>query len=185
MIRCDLEAAGIPYSIMGPDGPEFADFHSLRHTYLTLLGRSGVDLKTAQELAGHSTPTLTARYSHRRLSDLTQAVAKLPNLTPPTLESSTTTAEHQVSNRVSSLENNDLEAVRDVLKDVLTPRIVPPQAASIDIFSSADAVANPSCNLLSVQEEASRSADLHLSAEVKALGFEPRTYGLKVRCSTG
>ena len=66
----------------GPDGPECADFHALRHSYLTLLGRSGVDLRTAQELAGHSTPTLTARYSHRRLHDLAGAVDKLPNLVP-------------------------------------------------------------------------------------------------------
>ena len=38
----------------GPDGPEHADFHSLRHSYLTALGRSGVDLRVQQELAGHS-----------------------------------------------------------------------------------------------------------------------------------
>ena len=82
MLRCDLEAAGIAYAVEGPDGPEYADFHALRHSYLTLLGRSGVDLRTAQELAGHSTPTLTARYSHRRLHDLAGAVDKLPNLVP-------------------------------------------------------------------------------------------------------
>ena len=35
-----------------------------------------------QELAGHSTPLLTARYTHRRLYDLTGAVGKLPNLLP-------------------------------------------------------------------------------------------------------
>ena len=80
MIRVDLEAAGIAYAVEGPDGPEFADFHSLRHSFLTLGGRSGIDLRTLQELAGHSKPELTARYSHRRLYDLTGAVAKMPNL---------------------------------------------------------------------------------------------------------
>ena len=49
---------------------------------MTMLGRNGVDLRTAQELAGHSTPLLTARYSHRRLYDLAGAVDKLPNLVP-------------------------------------------------------------------------------------------------------
>ena len=73
MLRRDLEVAGIAYAVEGPDGPEYADFHALRHTYLTMLGRNGVDLRTAQELAGHSTPLLTARYSHRRLHDLTGA----------------------------------------------------------------------------------------------------------------
>ena len=83
MLRRDLEAAGIAYAVDGPDGPEYADFHALRHTYLTMLGRNGVDLRTAQELAGHSTPILTARYSHRRLHDLAGAVNKLPALVPP------------------------------------------------------------------------------------------------------
>ncbi|MBX3399655.1 MAG: tyrosine-type recombinase/integrase [Gemmataceae bacterium] len=78
----DLEAAGIPYVVEGPDGQEFADFHALRHSYLTMLGRHGVDLRTAQELAGQSSPILTARYSHRRLYDLAGVVDKLPNLFP-------------------------------------------------------------------------------------------------------
>jgi excisionase family DNA binding protein len=82
MIRGDLEAAGIAYAVEGPDGPEYADFHALRHSFLTLGGRSGIDLRTLQELAGHSDPILTARYSHRRLYDLTGAVEKLPNLVP-------------------------------------------------------------------------------------------------------
>ncbi len=82
MLRHDLDAAGIPYSVEGPDGPLFADFHALRHTYLTLGGRAGIDLRTLQELAGHSSPNLTARYSHRRLYDLAGAVDKLPNFLP-------------------------------------------------------------------------------------------------------
>jgi excisionase family DNA binding protein len=82
MLRLDLEAAGIPYSVPGPDGPLYADFHALRHSYITALGRGGVDLRTAQELAGHSTPLLTARYSHRRLYDLAGAVEKLPQFLP-------------------------------------------------------------------------------------------------------
>jgi hypothetical protein len=82
MLRLDLEAAGIPYAVEGPDGPLFADFHALRHSYLTLGGRSGIDLRTLQELAGHSDPSLTARYSHRRLYDLAGAVDKLPRLLP-------------------------------------------------------------------------------------------------------
>jgi integrase len=82
MLRIDLDAAGVPYVVEGPDGPLFADFHALRHTYLTLGGRAGIDLRTLQELAGHSTPVLTARYSHRRLYDLAGAVEKLPSFLP-------------------------------------------------------------------------------------------------------
>src|SRR6185369_6565556 len=82
MLRHDLEEAGIPYAVEGPDGPLYADFHALRHTYLTLGGRAGIDLRTLQELAGHSTSRLTERYSHRRLYDLQGAVDKLPNFLP-------------------------------------------------------------------------------------------------------
>ena len=82
MLRADLEAVGIPYASDGPDGPEHADFHALRHSFLTLGGRSGIDLRTLQELAGHSTPLLTARYMHVRLRDVAGAVDKMPNLVP-------------------------------------------------------------------------------------------------------
>ena len=78
----DLEAAGIPYTVQGGNGPEHADFHALRHTYLTLGGRAGIDLRTLQELAGHSTPLLTARYTHVRLHDQAGAVEKLPGFLP-------------------------------------------------------------------------------------------------------
>ena len=82
MLRADLEAVGIPYAVEGPDGPEHADSHALRHSFLTLGGRSGIDLRTLQELAGHSTPTLTARYMHVRLRDAAGAVDRMPNLVP-------------------------------------------------------------------------------------------------------
>lgn len=82
MLRGDLCDAGIPYVIEGTHGPLHADFHALRHSYITALGRSGVDLRTAQELAGHSTPVLTARYMHVRLHDLAGAVDKLPEFLP-------------------------------------------------------------------------------------------------------
>src|SRR5207253_9634172 len=82
MLRGDLAAAGIPYAVEGADGPLYADFHALRHSYITALGRGGVYLRTAQELAGHSSPVLTARYSHRRLYDLAGAVEKLPRFLP-------------------------------------------------------------------------------------------------------
>jgi site-specific recombinase XerC len=81
MIRWDLQAAGLPFVVEGSNGPEHVDFHALRHSYLTLLGRSGVDPWTAQELAGHTDIRTTQRYSHRRLDDMVQALTKLPRLT--------------------------------------------------------------------------------------------------------
>ena len=63
---------------------EVADFHALRHTFITLLASSGVHPKVAQVLARHSTITLTMdRYSHARLVDLNSAVENLPSLAMP------------------------------------------------------------------------------------------------------
>ena len=59
--------------------PKAADFHSLRHLYISRIVRSGVTPKVAQELARHSTVTLTlGRYSHAGLYDLAAAVDSLP-----------------------------------------------------------------------------------------------------------
>ncbi len=78
MLKEDLEAAGIPYVVQGPDGPLYADFHALRHTFVTMLERSGVSLKQAMQLARHSDPKLTLkRYTHADLATLGGAVDKL------------------------------------------------------------------------------------------------------------
>ena len=76
-IQPDLEQAGIDYRT--EDGQ--ADFHALRHTYLSRLGRSGVPAKVMQRLARHSSVELTiGRYTHANLFDLGAAVDRLPVL---------------------------------------------------------------------------------------------------------
>jgi integrase len=78
MLKADLEAVGIPYAIKGPDGPLFADFHALRHTFVTLLERSGAAPKAAQSLARHTDIRLTMnRYTHADQTALAQVVGKL------------------------------------------------------------------------------------------------------------
>jgi site-specific recombinase XerD len=56
----------------------YADFHSLRHGYITMVGKAGVSPKEHQDLARHSTYALTSRYSHSRFYDLSAAVQSLP-----------------------------------------------------------------------------------------------------------
>src|SRR5262245_39831131 len=81
MLQCDLEKAGIPYVIDGPDGPLYADFHALRHSFIALLDKSGATLKEAMQLARHSDPRLTmARYGRAQLHDLAEAVGRMPPL---------------------------------------------------------------------------------------------------------
>ena len=80
MLRVDLCAAGIPYR---DDQGRVLDFHALRGCYVTMLQRSGVHPKLAQELARHSDIRLTMQvYTHLRLHDLAGAVESLPRLLP-------------------------------------------------------------------------------------------------------
>lgn len=83
VIRYDLAAAGIPYVVSGPDCPLFADFHSLRHTYVALLCQAGVSLKQAMQLARHSDPKLTmAVYGRAQVGELASAADSLDVLLP-------------------------------------------------------------------------------------------------------
>jgi site-specific recombinase XerC len=75
MIRTDLEAAGIAYR----DGSDrVADFHSLRHSFITALAMCKAPVKVIQSLARHSTPALTLGvYAHVGLFDQTSALDAL------------------------------------------------------------------------------------------------------------
>ena len=56
-----------------------ADFHALRHTYVSRVVNGGASVKVAQELARHSSPVLTiGRYAHARLHDLRAGVPNVP-----------------------------------------------------------------------------------------------------------
>ena len=72
----DCAAAKIPKR----DGAgRVMNFHCLRHTFGTLLARSGVSLQVAQRAMRHSTPALTSNvYMHLGLIDVAGAVDKLP-----------------------------------------------------------------------------------------------------------
>ena len=61
------------------------DFHSWRSTYITGLVRSGASVKVTQQLARHSTPTLTLNlYGKLGIHDLTGALEALPAIATPT-----------------------------------------------------------------------------------------------------
>ena len=83
MLRKDLESAGIAYK---DDAGRYVDFHSLRHSFISNLTRSGVSPKIAQSLARHSTIGLTMdTYTHIGLYDERTALDSLPKL--PSLDS--------------------------------------------------------------------------------------------------
>ena len=62
MLARDLDAAGIPYETEAG----ILDFHALRGTFATMLSKSGVSPKAAQELMRHSDIRLTMpKYTNR------------------------------------------------------------------------------------------------------------------------
>ena len=74
MVRYDLANAGIPYH--NDDG--FADFHAVRHTYITQLFRSGALLPEVKELARHRNIQTTMKYTHIGMADRARALSNLP-----------------------------------------------------------------------------------------------------------
>ena len=60
-LRKACEAAGVKYSRTEPDG---ISFHTARHTGITTLVQSGMDLKTVGKMAGHSDSQMTLYYTH-------------------------------------------------------------------------------------------------------------------------
>jgi len=78
MIKADLQAAGIPYI---DAAGKVADFHSLRHTFITNLAMSGVHPRIAQALARHSSIELTMnRYTHVAMGNMASALSQLPHI---------------------------------------------------------------------------------------------------------
>lgn len=60
-------------------GIEGVTWHTLRHTFASRLVDRGVDIVTVQQLLGHSSITVTMRYTHTNLDSKRAAVAKLEN----------------------------------------------------------------------------------------------------------
>ena len=76
MLKRDLKTAGIPYV---DENGLYADFHALRHTFITNIVKAGVNPKTAQSLARHSSIDLTMNvYTSLTVNDQASALESLP-----------------------------------------------------------------------------------------------------------
>jgi integrase/recombinase XerD len=107
----------------------FADFHALRHTFLSQLSRAGAPAKVMQKMARHSTIAMTLeRYTHANQSDLYSAVRKLPEIsgnavqTNPSAAQQTAASGHLVAGLVAGVGDNSCESVRSIEENRPFPR---------------------------------------------------------------
>ena len=69
------------YKLVKKAGLPKANPHALRHSFATRALEAGVDLKTTQELLGHSTIDITANlYTHALMTHKKKEVSKLNNI---------------------------------------------------------------------------------------------------------
>ena len=168
MLRFDLKAAKIPYK---DDSGLVFDFHGLRCQTATLADAAGISTGVVQRIMRHGSQKLTERYIRPRLHDIEAATSKLPSLKPtgsrPETQAKTGTDDTGVSQPGSAL----------------TARRIPEQCTPV--HNSLDGIDGMAANRLPevVGMDVYRP-EVSLPGEVTGLGLEPRTNGLKVRCST-
>lgn len=68
-------------------------FHSLRHSFVSLMGNAGAPLALVQSIVGHSNERMTQHYFHAQTAALANAVGQLPSIICGTAEANATDAE--------------------------------------------------------------------------------------------
>ncbi len=174
MLRADLADAGIVYR---DSAGRVADFHALRHTYVSNLARAGVHPKLAQQLARHSTIALTMdRYTHTMAGELADAVNAVPYV-PDSNESAAAVA------RATGTYGDDAgEALTAPLTAQACGRGRKPSAGVGDT-TLAPAGSGARYSLRERELDGARRDD-SLSVGMGRGGLEPPTHGFSVRCST-
>lgn len=172
VFKIDLKAAGIAEK---DRHGRWADIHALRHSYCTHLAAVGVNPREAMGLMRHTDIRLTAKtYTDDALLPLREAVEKLPTFAPRDAESERQAARANgtdgKSEPVSTLGNLRGDEGRKGGKAIPGDTFVP------DVTLAVSGM---------------KRSDLHKGGAIDtapeklgALGLEPRTHGLKGRCST-
>jgi len=79
-LQADLAAAQIPYK---DESERYVDLHSLRYTFVTRLGKSGLDIDTVRLLARHASITTTQKYMDTVNRHKREGVNQLPDYSLP------------------------------------------------------------------------------------------------------
>ncbi len=167
----------------------YADFHCLRHSYVTALVKANVAPRAAQTLARHSTITLTMdRYSHLSMGDAAKALDALPSLGTPEPKQEKAKAEGTTGLPVDAPEKPTTLpfSYRSAYRNPVHPdgntghRPAPKGSRTAEISDARKP-----------QEMKDLDTDSHALAPtgtdgkgLRAQGLEPWTHGLKGRCST-
>jgi hypothetical protein len=163
----DFVVAGIPKA---DDRGRTVDFHSLRHTFGTLLSVGGVNPRTAQQAMRHSDIKLTMNiYTDPRLLDVAGAVDALPMLrlsTEPTLPNP---RRHQATGTAGR-------------KSLVTPSVTPTVVRTGPKESISDQSGAEQQQLANEQNPAKSQCFTGFLPE-PARGVEPLTPALRMRCS--
>ena len=189
MIRADLRTARARWIRETPDRKErrerrqsfflatvddagrHADFHALRHSFVSALAMGGVNPKTAQILARHSTIGLTLdRYTHLGRGDAAKGLSALPDLTPTKPES-----EAQELRKTGTDDKNCLASCLALLGEF--------QCISVD-----DNRQNPKEAIASLASEKPNKNGVNVNKNkglkgTHRAGLEPATFGSVDRCS--
>ena len=175
MLRGDLEAAEIPYT---DEMGRVFDFHSLRHQFISSLATAGVHPKVAQQLARHSTITLTLdRYTHLALGEVAGALDQLP-IVP--LEG---VPKQSQETAAPKLNPPPKQAVRLAVGLAVPGAFSCPKSTAPDRRGGAWPTDQETKKPLAEKGFASIWPLVSEADQVRLLGLEPKTYGLKVRCS--
>jgi len=192
MLRRDLEVAGIDYE---DESGRYADFHSLRHTFISNIGKSGATVKETQTLARHSTSALTLDvYSHIGLYDERRAVEKLPQLHSSVgkdVEKKRAVAQWTgTDDRPVDATQNSPEKLTPKLTPFLTPTAYSGFNRSATVGNEQDNFQEngKNDNCLNGEQLGIKKDSLALAVvggnKMGRGGIEPPTHGFSVRCST-
>jgi len=155
----------------------YADFHSLRHSFISALASGGVHPKTAQTLARHSTITLTMdRYSHTYRGEAAAALNVLPDLSSPTPKAGKMTG-----------TDGRLAGENPSCQNPVFP-VSPPVSLECAALSSLAESCGVNKQLPASAESPGKTERNHAFTGGKEVmgraGVEPATHGFSVHCST-
>ena len=159
------------------------DFHALRHQFISALAAAGVHPKTAQQLARHSTITLTMnRYTHLAVADVAGVLDRL--LEPRAIGEGSQEARATGTDGAKGItppRRESLASPRDIPPADISgiSRVISPPVGAIGKTGDS-----PSQETRKPLEKKGLRRGPFLASSVDRAGVEPATPGFSVQCST-